>query len=159
MSKQSFAPTNCARRSVADVIRCSSLTPALLSTHYCILMDPACRNPRAPSRVRSRSVMLGFLPRNPLVVDPDQFAEAQPRVLRDGLDSPLVLGRGDTRPLGCAVDRRTGERVGIPTLQRLVAVTHLHQLAADVAEAQGRISVPDRQERQGERSLDDEPDQ
>src|SRR6516165_11697548 len=136
MSKQSLAPTNCARRSVADVIRCSSLTPASLSKHQCILKAPACRNPRASSRVRSRSVMLGFLPCNPLVVDPDQLAEAQPRVLRDGLDSPLVLGRGDTRPLGRAVDRRTRERVGITTFQRLVVVTHLHQLAADVAEAQ-----------------------
>ena len=95
------------------------------------------------------------LARLPLLVDAHEFAESDPVVLRHRLNAPLIL-RG---VLALGALRRTERRVGDLALQGVVGVPDLQQLAADLGEAQRRVAVLDRHERQGEGALDDQGDQ
>ena len=94
------------------------------------------------------------LPGEPLVADLDQVAEPDPPPLRHGLDAPDVLRRLLARPLG-----RPEERVRVDALARVVGEPHLLELAADLEERERRPAVPHRQERHGERALEDQRDE
>ena len=89
---------------------------------------------RGPSVTRLGSG--GRLLRNALLMDPDQFPEADPGILRNRLDAPLIL-RG-VLPGGFwrATERRSAERKRLSAFQGVIGVADLHQFAADLGQRQ-----------------------
>lgn len=87
------------------------------------------------------SVMLSrALASQSLVVNSDQFAEAQSVVMRHRLNSPLVLGRC----FAAGVLRRPEHRVRDLILHRVIGVPDLQQFARYLGEAQRRIAARSR---------------
>src|SRR5690348_15718851 len=102
-----------------------------------------------PLRTSSGSVVLLGFSGQALVVDCDELAEPEPRVVRFGLDSPGVLGC-----LFAGRFCRTEQWVGILALPRLIGIHDLLQLVTYLMHRQRRPAVPDHQERYEQRALD-----
>src|SRR4051794_17676837 len=96
-----------------------------------------------------RTLLLLRMTRLTGVVDSHQLPEPEPMILRHRLNAPFVLGG----VFGLSALGRPKHRIREFTFQGVVGVPDLEQLTADLGEAQRRITVIDRHERQRERSL------